>query len=349
MTRGTRIGLDELTFFNRQLASMARLDLPFPQGLRALAQEVEGREFQSLVAEVVVDLEEGKPLSEALSRHEDVFTDLYLGIVRAGEEGGDLAAGLEGLANYSESMLFLKQRVRSTLAYPTVALVVSLGMIGFVFSTLVPRFGTIYAALDVEVPALTSFYLGLATVFNDHLPMFLGLLCGIVLVVMMARRSGAGARTLRRVALSLPFYGRLLRQVLLLRFCETLAALLKSNVSLVPALDLTSKTLGDNVLRLTVDDMRAAAEEGRRMSDVLRRNTIFPRTLVWKFAMAEEQGTLEPTLVELSRYLQMELKAITTRFSSLLEPFLIALVGIVVGSLVLSVFLPIFKLHAVLG
>ena len=105
---------------------------------------------------------------------------------------------------------------------------------------------------------------------------------------------------------------------------------------------------GDNMLRLTVDDMRAAAEDGRRVTDILRRNSIFPRTFVWKFSLAEEQGTMEATLEELSRYADLELKTITTRFSSLLEPFLIAIVGIVVGSLVLSVFLPIFKLHGMI-
>jgi type IV pilus assembly protein PilC len=348
MTRTARVGLDELTFLNRQLASMARLDLPFPQGLKALAEEVEGREFQKLIQEVLADLEEGKLLSEALARQSGVFSDLYLGIVRAGEECGDLAAGLDGLANYSESMLFLQQRVRATLAYPTVALVVALGMIGFVFSSIVPRFGAIFSSLGIEVPALTRFYIGLAQQLHDHLAVVLVGLFALVVGIIVARRFRAGARLLRTVALNLPFYGRLLRQVLLVRFCETLQALLRSRVSLVPALGLTAQTLGDNVLRKTVVDMGSAAEEGKRVSDVMRRNSLFPRTFVWKFSMAEEQGTLEPTLGELSRYLDIELKAITTRFSSLLEPFLIALVGIVVGSMVLSVFLPIFKLHGTL-
>ncbi|MHC4469500.1 MAG: type II secretion system F family protein [Planctomycetota bacterium] len=341
----TRIGLDELTFFNRQLASMARLDLPFPQGLRALSNEIEGKEFKVLVQKIVSDLEEGLTLSESLTQHGGVFDDLYLGIVRAGEESGDLAGGLEGLANYSESMLFLRQRVRATLAYPTVALILAMGMISFIFSSLVPKFGTIFASLDIQVPPMTRFYLGLAQIINEHAGLLLGGLVAGVVGFIMLRRSGAGRRALRRFALNLPFYGRLLRQVLLLRFCETLQALLRSNISLVPALNLTASTLGDNVLRLTVLDMRAAAEEGRRVSDVLRRNSLFPRTFVWKFSMAEEQGTLENTLGELSRYLEMELKAITARFSSLLEPFLIAIVGVVVGSMVLSVFLPIFRLH----
>lgn len=345
---GRRLGYDELTFLHRQLASMARLNLPFVQGLGPLAEETEHRDFGRLVRAMLADLEEGKTLSQALAARKGVFSDLYVGVVQAGERSGDLASALEGLANYSESMLFLRQRVRATLAYPTVALAISLGMIAFVFSTLVPRFQTIYATLDIPLPGLTSFYIGLSTALREHFELVLLGAAGLAVVVLVLRRIGASARAIRQLALNLPFYGKLFRQVLLLRFCETLRALLRSNVSLVPALDLTAKTLGDNTIRLTVEDMRTAAEEGRRTSDILKRNSFFPRTFVWKFALAEEQGNLEATLGELSHFADVELRSVTARFSSLLEPFLIAIVGVVVGSLVLSVFLPIFKFHGFL-
>jgi type IV pilus assembly protein PilC len=341
-----RIGFDELTFLNRQLASMARLNLPFTEGLRALAEEVDARDFRALIREVLAELEEGKPLSAALRKRGDVFSDLYVGIVEAGEESGDLGSALEGLADYSESMLFLRQRVRASLAYPSLACGVALAMIVYLFTGLMPRFGAIFESLDIGLPPLTEFYLGLATgMRNNGLWILLGLV-GVVIAILLIRRIAAGARTLRQFALNLPFYGKLLRQVLLLRFCETMKALLRSNVSLVPALDLTARTMGNNVLRRTVEDMAAAAEEGRRISDPLRRNTVFPRTFVWKFALAEEQGTLEATLGEMGEFFEKQLRSVTSRFSSLLEPFLIAIVGIVVGSLVLAVFLPIFNLQA---
>lgn len=344
-TISRRVGHDELGFFNRQLASMARLDLPFPEGLRSLSEEVDGHEFHKLITNVLADLEEGQSLSDALGRHPEVFSDLYVGIVRAGEESGDLAAALDSLANYSESMLFLRQRVRAALTYPTVAICVTGGMMYFLLTAIIPKFRDVFASLDIELPGLTRFYLSVATELNRHWMVVLGVLVGIGLGVAILRRLDSGARRLRQFSLGLPFYGRLLRQVLLLRFCETLRALLASNVSLVPALDLTAKTMGDNLARQTVADMCKAAEEGRRVSDVLRRNSIFPKTFVWKFALAEEQGTLEETLAELTRYLQGELRSITARFSYLLEPFLIALVGLLVGSMVLSVFLPIFSLQ----
>jgi len=348
-TRTCRLGHDELSFFNRQLASMARLDLPFPEGLRSLAEEVDGHDFHKLVTVVLGDLEEGQSLSDALRSHPAVFSDLYLGIVRAGEESGDLAAALDSLANYSESMLFLKQRVRAALTYPTLAIFITCGLMYFLLTAILPKFQEVFTALDIELPGMTKFYLSLATGLNRHWMVVLGVLLGIVIGVMILRRIDSGARRLRQFSLGLPFYGRLLRQVLLLRFCETLRALLASNVSLVPALDLTARTMGDNLARQTVADMCKAAEEGRRVSDVLRRNSIFPRTFVWKFALAEEQGTLEETLAELTRYLKSELRSITARFSYLLEPFLIALVGLLVGSMVLSVFLPIFSLQKMLA
>jgi type IV pilus assembly protein PilC len=343
--KARRIGFDELTFFNRQLASMARLDLSFPDGLKKLSEEVEGTEFRALVLTVHEDLEEGQSLSDALSRHHDVFSELYLGIVRAGEEGGDLASALEGLANYSESMLFLKQRIRAALTYPTVAIGITGAIMYFLLVGILPKFQDVFASLDIELPKLTKFYLSVATTLNENHLLVLGGLGLAVIAVLVMRRMDTGARKLRQFALGLPFYGRLLRQVLLLRFCETLRALLASNVSLVPALDLTAKTLGDNLAHQTVSDMRVAAEEGRRVSDVLKRNSIFPKTFVWKFALAEEQGTLEKTLGELSRYLREELHSLTARVTYLLEPFLIALVAILVGSMVLSVFLPIFTLQ----
>ena len=344
--RRKSIGFDELSFFNRQLASMARLDLPFAEGLKSLAQEVDGAEFRRMIRGLLEDLEEGHRLSEALEKQDHAFSDLYIGVVRAGEKGGDLAAALEGLANYSESMLYLRQRLRSTMAYPTVALIASLGMIMFIFTALIPRFETIYEAMDIQLPALTRFFIGSAAMVHDNLSLVGGGILCLIALVFILRRVRMGAHALRQFALNLPFYGRLLRQVLLLRFCETLRALLRSNVSLVPALDLTARTLGDNMVRLTVMDMKAAAEEGRRVSDVLRRNSIFPRTFVWKFALAEEQGNLEKTLDELCRHARLELKTVTSRFSTLLEPFLIAIVGILVGGMVISIFLPIFDLQA---
>jgi len=348
-TKTHRIGSDELSFFNRQLASMARLDLPFPDGLRNLSEEVDGHEFHGLVTAVLEDLEEGQSLSEALGRHRKVFSDLYVAIVRAGEESGDLAGALDSLANYSESMLFLKQRVRAALAYPTVALCITGGLMYFLLTSILPRFKDVFTSLDIELPKLTRFYLSVATELNEHWVVFLGILLITGISVMIMRRIDSSARRLRQFALGLPFYGKLLRQVLLLRFCETLRALLKSNVSLVPALELTAMTMGDNLASRTVTDMRIAAEEGRRVSDVLKRNTIFPRTFVWKFALAEEQGTLEETLGELTRYLKGELRSITARFTYLFEPVLIAVVGLLVGSMVLSVFLPIFKLQSALS
>ena len=344
-TISRRIGYDELSFLNRQLASMARLDLPFPEGLRSLSEEVDGHEFHSLITVVLADLEEGQSLSDSLGNHPEVFSDLYIGIVRAGEESGDLAGALDSLANYSESMLLLKQRVRAALTYPTVALCITGGLMYFLLSSILPKFQAVFDSLDIELPRMTKFYLSVAMQLNQHWALVLGIVILGVISLMIMRRIDASARRLRQFSLGLPFYGRLLRQVLLLRFCETLQALLKSNVSLVPALDLTAKTMGDNLARQTVADMCTAAEEGRRVSDVLRRNSIFPRTFVWKFALAEEQGTLVDTLGELSRFLKGELRSITARFSYLLEPFLIAFVGLLVGSMVLSVFLPIFKLQ----
>ena len=343
--RGARIGYDELRFFNRQLASMARLDLPLPDGLKTLSEEVESPVFQGLVTEVHGDLSQGLSLSDALARHTDVFSELYLGIVRAGEEAGDLASALEGLANYSESMLFLRHRVRAALAYPIFAIMLTGTITYFMFITLVPKFGDVFASLDIELPGMTKFYLGLTTSLSRNSALVLGVIASLVILVLLMRRYDAAARRLRQFSLSLPFFGRLLRQVLLLRFCETLRALLKSNVSLVPALALTGKTLGDNLARQTVEDMRAAAEEGRRVSDLLKRNSLFPKTFVWKFALAEEQGTLEATLGDLSRYLEEELRSITTRFSALVEPMLIVMMSVLVGSMVISVFLPIFKLQ----
>ena len=342
---GPTIAPDELAFFHRQLASMARLDLPFSPGLRTLAKEVEGTRFRAVIDDVLEDLEEGKRLSDALARRNDVFSDLYLGIVRAGEESGDLASALDGLANYSESMLFLRQRVKAALAYPTVALLITLGLVFFVFSTIIPRFREVYASLDMDLPRITTVYLEAATLMHQHVNQIVGGILALVVAVLVARRFASGARTLTGFSLNLPFYGKLLRQVLLLRFCETLRALLVSRVSLVPALRLTSRTMGENVLRDTVTDMAVAAEEGKRMSDVLGRNSMFPRTFVWKFALAEEQGTLETTLEELTRYIRMEVSSLTTRLSALLEPFLIAVVGLTVGSVVFSVFAPIFDLQ----
>lgn len=362
-----RLKPEDVLFFNRQLASMARLNMPIAKGLRILAREVRDPGFKQLVEEVQHDLDEGRTLQEALAKHPETFSNLHLEIIRAGESTGNLAVILEELNAHTEAMERVKSRVVEAITYPAV---ISAAIIMFVLFFLVfvaPQFEDMLVKRDAmagaveydaaapqegsELPAMTRVLFGISHVVGARLG---GVpVVALVLVVAAVGLGGAALRKVRRmgeeyddVLFSIPVFGALFERAALMKITRTMRDLLLNGVSMVETLRLTSRTVGENRIAHKLDDLRAAVEEGGSFSRNLAGGDVFPETMVWKLQMAEEKGIIEEALGELATEFDHEVDRQTTLITKFLSPLLLIFMGGIVFLMFLACFVPLTTMYA---
>ena len=340
---------DQMVFFNRQLASMLKLDLPIAKGMKALSQEAANPVFREVVESVRRDLEQGVSLTDALAKFPHSFPPLYIEMLRAGESTGNLSAALEQLAAYSEAMGNIRRRLVTAITYPlfTASLCVAGGFFFLVF--VVPRFQMLVEELAMtrieeagaNLPLVTRFVFvlsGLVRQWQVSVPVLGGLVLVVYLVARSLRRSG---RELDQVVFRLPVFGGLFQKVVLARFCRTLGELLRSGVSMVQGLSLVAGVTGNNAIRRAVQGMKKSVENGDRMTAHLDEARLFPPSMVWRLRMAEERGTVEHALLEMAKQYEADVEVNAARIAEVLAPtFIIAVAGLVVA-LLLSVYLPL--------
>jgi len=343
-----RISAEEFVFFQNQIASMCRLDVPLADGLASMAREISSRRFRTMVEQVTRDVREGLPLSKAIRKYPRVFPDLYVGLIEAGESAGNLAAVLESLGAYSTSRYRIRQRVRVALAYPGCVMLLVAVIVGLVFWWLMPKYFMLFQAVGVEMPGPTKALLGIGNFLQENGPWFLlAAALGALLVSALAR-----VRRVRVVvellAMNLPLVGKVFRRSAWFLFCRTLGLLLRAGVSLARSLELMKQAFAVGVLHAVCADMHRAADNGERISEEARRSGFFPETFVWKLAFGEEKGDLIPAVEELARYYESEAEVALERSGALLGPLLVCVVGLFVGFCYLGIFLPILKLQETL-
>ncbi len=347
----TRISVDQFLFFNRQIASMARLNLPLSVGLRSLAKEVRHPGFRKVIEDVQREMEQGIPLQEAMGKYPKIFSPLYLEILKAGESTGNLAEVLEELAVYSEEMADTRTKLVHAIAYPAFVSGISLMLILYILIFAVPQFKSIFTEAGGKKVDDLGFMTQAILVTSDlirnwkvSLPGFAGLGILIGAGIVFVRRA---IRDFNPFVFKIPAFGKMFRDVTLFKICRTLGDLLRSGVSIIEALSLTAGTAGKNRFRTALEDMRKSVENGERMSEECKRSAVFPETMVWKLTMGEERGQLEDALDELATYYRREVGLTCAKITNLLEPVILLALSAFVGFLVLSLYLPLFSLHQV--
>ncbi|MEK7865568.1 MAG: type II secretion system F family protein [Planctomycetota bacterium] len=342
-----RISSEEFVFFQNQIASMCRLDVPLADGLASMAREVRSRRLRALVDQVLLDVQAGLPLSAAVRKFPRVFPDLYVGLIEAGEASGSLSAVLENLGEYSTSRHRIRQRIRVALAYPACLVVVIAVIMGILFWVWLPRFAYIHQALSitgVDLPRPTRVLLNISQFVQESGPvLLLGVLSAVFVLSLLARLPRV--RVLGElVAMNLPLIGTVLRRSAWFLFCQTLALLLRAGVTPARSLDLMRQAFALGVLHSVCVDLHRAADNGERLSDEARRGGFFPETLVWKLAFGEQRGDLVATVEELARYYESEARIALDRSGVLVGPILIIVVGVFIGFCYFAIMMPILKL-----
>lgn len=346
--QSVRLSTPQLVFFNRQISSMVRMDLPLAKGLKSLARDVKSPRFRRVLEGIQVSLEQGLPLHASLAPFPEVFPPVYLEVVKAGEASGNLAASLEDLAEHFERMESIVGRVKSIAAYPfIVAIFLGVFAIGLLIG-IVPKMRETYEQIlsargTEELPAVSAFLLNLSEKFQSPWTMLLllGIVFGSVGVFIRQIRSAEG--TLAEWLLHVPLFRVIFRGLILMRICRTISDLLKSGLPLVTALQHAARGAGNNRYRRILQDVRRDVEAGRPLFASPVDPADIPETMLWKLQAAEQRGILEEAFLEQSEALEKELESSVNISMRVLEPLLIIVLAVCVALLFLSVYLPLIQ------
>jgi type IV pilus assembly protein PilC len=341
----------DLLVFTRQLSTIVSAGLPLLQGLDILSEQSEDANFSAVILACGQDVENGETFSTALSKFPRAFPDLYVSMVRAGEAGGDLDGVLLQLADYMEASEELRRRIKSAMTYPVVAFSMILLIAGALILWIVPQFATIFDSLakGKPLPAPTMILIAISDVLRSWKAFVgVGVIVGTVIAVRMYGRTPTGRYNLDALKLRLPVFGVLLRKVAISRFTRTLSTLTRSGVAILHALEIAERTAGNEVFARVVKNAGESVRNGETLGEPLARSEQFPTMVTRMISVGEKTGALEGMLLKIAEFYDSEVKAMVDGMTSLIEPLLIMMMGIVVGGIVIALFLPIIMLPSLI-
>lgn len=339
----------ELEVFTRQLSTMLSAGIPMLEALEILAEQAESPGFNFCLNRVVDDIRNGSDLSKAMEPHKKVFSEIYVSMIRAGEVSGQIDVILTRLAEYLEAAAHLRSEIKSAMTYPVVSLFLVIGIASFLLIGIVPSFKPIFDSLDIELPQLTQFVMDIAFFMRDYWYLVFGSMAAAFWGVMAYRKTERGAYLFDIAFLRMPVFGPLFKKVALSRFSRTFSTLIKSGVPILGAMEIVSATAGNRVISKVVDEAKDSVKQGDTLSDPFGRSPIFPPMVVKMMGIGERSGALDALLEKIAEFYDQQVEAEVKGLTSLIEPIMIAIMGFIVGGIVLAVFLPIFKMQEALS
>ena len=344
-----KVSQSEVAIFTRQFSVMLDAGLPLVQALDAIAQQHPNKEFKVILEQIRNDVESGTTLSAAMARHPKVFDSLFTNMVAAGETGGILDTILQRLCSFIEKIVKLKRALRSAMIYPSTILTIAVGVVIVILWKVVPVFSTLFEGFNVELPLPTRFVIALSGLIQRYILIFF-VLAGIAAFGLRSyNQTEKGRRVVDRTLLKAPILGDVLRKIGVARFTRTLATLLTSGVPILEALGITAKTSGNAILEDTIYQVRLKIEGGGTMAEPMQQSGFFPPMVTQMVSVGESTGELDTMLVKVADYYEEEVDVVVANLLTLLEPLLMVFLGVVVGGIVISMYLPLFKLIQVLS
>lgn len=339
-----KVATKDIAVFFRQFSVMIDAGLPLVQCLEILASNQENIAFQKCLTAVRTTVEGGSTLANAMRQHPKIFDDLTTNMIEAGETGGILDTILQRLATYVEKAVKLKQAVKSALIYPVAVISIALLVIGALMKWVVPIFANLFAGLGVDLPLPTRIVMNISNFVGAFgwlvIPGSIALYFGIKWL----RSNPKGRYALDALMLKLPVLGLLLRKIAVARFTRTLGTLITSGVPILEGLAITARTSGNAVLETSLMKVRKAVEEGRTIVDPLKESGVFPNMVVQMIGVGEATGAMDAMLQKIADFYEDEVDAATKDLLTLLEPVLITFLGVAVGGIVISLYMPLFSM-----
>jgi type IV pilus assembly protein PilC len=342
-----RVKAQDLVVFTRQLATMMDAGLPLVQSLNALEEQTDSKTFKPILRQVTERVEQGDAFSQALAGHPKVFTRLYVSMVEAGETGGLLAEILDRVATYQEATVRLKKKVKSAMSYPAIVCLIAISISLFLIIKVIPVFADIYKDFGGQLPGPTQVLIRISDILRSYFLIVAGAIAFMVFAVVKLRRTKRGAEMWDRMKLHLPVFGKLIHKVAMSRFARTFAALLRSGVPILETLRIVGQSAGNTLVERAVEQTAGSIERGDSLALALGQHKIFPPMMVRMVSAGEQTGKVDVMLEKISDFYDEEIEATLSGLTSLIEPLLIVFLGVVVGSIVICMFLPIFKLNQI--
>ena len=342
--RSASLTSNDLAMMTRQFATLLVAGLPLVDALGVLVDQAEKKPVKSLLADLREQIREGKSLSAVLETYEEDFSQIYVHMVRAGEASGALDQILFRLAEFLEKQLALKAKVTNAILYPALMLIVGVSVLFFLMTFVVPKITAVFASMNQALPWPTVALMSVSQLFADYWLLVLGLVVGGILLTPRIVRTDSGRMAADRVILRLPLIGDLARMVSISRLTSTLATMLASGVQLLDALDVSKRVMNNRVLEETVEEARQNIREGETIADPLKRSGEFPALVTHMIAVGERSGEMEEMLHRVSQIYDGEVERVITRLTSLMEPIMILVMGIIVFFIVVAILLPIFEM-----
>jgi len=339
----------ELTTFTRQFAVVLEAGLPIVKSLEVLAEQQKNPYFKNVLKEIKLKVETGSTLSDAMAEYPKVFDSLYVHMVKSGESSGNLDVVLKRLAGYLERILSLKSKVKHAMVYPSVIVIVTIAVISIIMLFVIPKFAEIYGSAGQALPLPTQILINISNNFGKILIVFIILLAGLIIGIRYYRNTEIGRYNTDKIIFSLPLLGELFKKAAVARMARTLANLIGGGVPLLPALTIAGETSGNKVLEKAMEEVRINVSAGQSLADPMFYTGVFPYLLVEMVRVGELTGRLEDMLNRVADFFEEEVDRMVNTLSTLIEPILIVFLGIVIGGILISLYLPIFKLGEVIG
>jgi type IV pilus assembly protein PilC len=346
---GSPVKQRDIVIFTRQFATMIDAGLPLVQCLEILQAQTDNKHFRASIRDVKEQVESGATFASALKRHPKVFTDLYCNMVAAGEVGGILDTILNRLATYMEKIVKLKSKIKGAMIYPACIIGAAVLVTGILLVYVIPVFAELFHSFGQALPAPTQFVINLSAVTIAYFWFIIAAFVIAVVSVILIHRTERGHYLIDKFLLRVPVFGDLIRKTSIARFTRTLGTLVSSGVPILEALTITGRTAGNKIVEEAIYATRGSISEGKTIAEPLIASKVFPPMVCQMIAVGETTGSLDAMLQKIADFYEDEVDNAVSNLTSLMEPMVILFLGGVIGGLVISMYLPIFKLGSVLG
>jgi type IV pilus assembly protein PilC len=343
-----KVSSDDLVIFTRQLATMIDAGIPILQCLEALQEQMTQPSFKAVISSIRDDIQVGSSLSAGFAKHPNVFDTLYINMVKVGETGGVLSQILDRISGYLEKSLKLQRKVKSAMVYPAVVVTMAIIITTILLVKVVPTFSEIYSSFDQKLPAMTQMLIDISNFLKTYI---IFIVAGLVLLSFLMGRyykTDQGRLMIDRAILKLPIFGDLIRKVAISRFSRTMATLMQTGVPILESLDIVGKASGNKVIEIVVNNVKNSVREGESIATPLTKSGVFPPMVTRMISVGEKSGKLEQMLGKVAEFYDDQVDAIVSGLTSIIEPVIIGFLGIVVGFIVISLFLPIINITRIL-
>ncbi len=347
--KGGGVSVKDLALFTRQFATMINAGLPLDQCLTILTKQAEKESFQKVIMKINQEVEKGSTLAEALAKYRNVFTELYINMVKAGESGGILDQILLRLSEYLEKSAALKRKVIAALMYPAVISLVAIGAATFLLVFIIPTFAAMFTSFGAKLPMLTRIVMGLSDIVMGYWWLIVGGIVGLVFLYRFYSKQDSGEKVIDKMKIKMPIFGDMILKMSVARFTRTLGTLLGSGVPIIEGLIVTAKTTGNRIIGDAILAARVSIAEGQTIAAPLGRTKVFPPMVIQMIEVGEQTGNLDEMLLKVADYYDEEVDTAIGGLMSVIEPVVIIVMGVVAGTMVISMYLPLFDIINIAG